>query len=148
MFHFGPLQFLLYLALIPVALIPSIFYALTLHRALARCAPESRAMEPGMVWLMFVPLFNLIWNFVVVNRVSDSLEREFHRRGAAGPVDTGRGVGIATCALICVSLIPLLGILTSLIALVCWILYWAKVANLSGRLLPPLGSAQPSAPIA
>lgn len=143
MFHIGPLEILMYFMLIPLAIIPGIFYTLTLQRALSRCAPESRTMEPGMVWLLYIPLFTLIWNFVVVNRVSASLQNEFRRRGLAGPVDTGRGVGLAMSVLACLSAIPILGILCALAAVVCWIVYWAKVAALSGQLLPPIPTAQP-----
>ena len=38
-----------------IALIPLIFYLLTLQKALNSCAPENRAMQPAMVWLMLIP---------------------------------------------------------------------------------------------
>jgi hypothetical protein len=42
--------------LIPGALLlPAIFFLLTLQRALGRCSPESRTMEPGEVWLLLYP---------------------------------------------------------------------------------------------
>jgi hypothetical protein len=134
-FHIGPGElFLLFFLLIPLTIIPGIFYVLTLYRALTRCAPESRVMEPGLVWLLFVPLFNLVWNFIVVFRIATSLENEFRRRGSAAPPDTGRGLGLAMSILACAGFVPLLGILGGLAGLVCWILYWMKIADLSGRL--------------
>ena len=49
-----------------VLLVPMIFYLLTLQKALNRCSPECRAMNPGMVWLMLIPLFNVVWQFFIV----------------------------------------------------------------------------------
>ncbi len=41
------------------------------------------------------------------------------------------------CILICCGIIPLLGILCSLGGLVCWILYWVKIAGYSNRIAEP-----------
>lgn len=142
--NLGPLAiFLLLLLVIPLAILPSIFYTLTLYRALSRCAPESRAMEPGLVWLLFVPFFNIIWNFMVVTRMATSLRSEFQRRGVTEPVDAGRELGLAMSILVCLGILPYVGILCGVAGLICWILYWVKIADLSGR-LAHLG---PTAPV-
>src|SRR5271166_2160891 len=64
-----------------IMLLPMIFYLLTLQKAFSRCSPENRAMAPGMVWLMLIPLFNLVWHFIVVTNLSKTLGTEFQRRG-------------------------------------------------------------------
>jgi hypothetical protein len=38
------------------------------------------------------------------------------------------------CILACCSIIPFLGVLCSLGALVCWILYWVKIAGYSAKI--------------
>jgi hypothetical protein len=73
-----------------IILIPAIFYCLTLQKALNRCAPENRAMAPGMVWLMFIPLFNLVWQFFVVINMAKSLGAEFQKRGIAEEPEPGK----------------------------------------------------------
>ena len=60
-----------------IFLVPAIFYLLTLQKALNRCSPESRAMQPGMVWLLLIPLFNLVWQFFVVINIAKSLVPSF-----------------------------------------------------------------------
>ena len=149
MFNIGPHEvfWLFCLFLIPLALVPGIFYTLTLQRALSRCAPESRAMEPALVWLLYIPVFNLIWNFIVVSRISTSLRSEFQRRGITG-LDTGRELGLAMCILACLGVIPIVGVVAAFAGLVCWILYWVKIAGLSGKLVPLVSAAQPSSPTA
>ncbi len=134
MFNIGPQEVFILFLILALSIVPGIFYTLTLYRALSRCAPESRAMEPGLVWLLFVPIFNLIWNFVVVAKMATSLQNEFQRRRVAEPVDAGRELGLAMSILACLGIIPFLGILCGFAAMICWILYWVKIAGLSSRL--------------
>ncbi len=77
-----------------VALVIAIFFLLTLHRALARCAPENRAMQPGLVWLNLIPCFNIVWQFVTVIKVADSLKNEFESRGLGRDETYGRTLGL------------------------------------------------------
>lgn len=60
-----------------IAFVAGIFYVLTLYRALAKCSPASRTMLPEMVWLLLIPLLNLVWNFFVVSALAKSLNAEF-----------------------------------------------------------------------
>lgn len=121
-------------------LLAAIFYLLTLQRALERCSPESRAMQPGMVWLMLIPLFNLVWQFFVVSRIARSLEAELRKRSMQVVPQPGKGVGLAMCILSIGGIIPLLGALLGLAAFVCWIIYWVKIADVSRSLAEPATS--------
>jgi hypothetical protein len=115
-------------------LVPMVFYILTLQKALNRCAPENRAMQPAMVWLLLVPLLNLVWGFIVVINMAKSLGAEFQKRGIAEEPEPGKKLGMIMCVLFCCSIIPLLGMLASLGGLVCWIMYWLKIAGFSKKL--------------
>jgi hypothetical protein len=118
-----------------VGLLIAIFFLLTLQRALARCRPRNRTMEPGMVWLNLIPLFNLVWQFITVNRVAESLENEFRDRGWHRRSENyGRSVGVAAGALGLVGWIPILGPILAIAGLVCRIIYWVKIAGYSGQL--------------
>ena len=76
------------------ALVIYIFFLITLQTALNRCRPRNRTMEPGMVWLMFVPLFNLVWQFLMVSKIGDSLKHEFEDRDMDDRSDYGKTVGL------------------------------------------------------
>ena len=122
------------IVVVVIMLVPAIFYLLTLQKALNRCSPECRAMNPGMVWLMFIPLFNIVWHFMIVINMAKSLGAEFQKRGIAEDPKPGQTIGLTMCILVCCGIIPILGILCSLGGLVCWILYWVKVAGYSSKL--------------
>jgi hypothetical protein len=47
-------------------LVALLLYLQTLQNALKNCAPASRTMKPGYVWLVAIPAFGLLWHFVVV----------------------------------------------------------------------------------
>ena len=135
---FGPegviaVMLLLFIVLV-LPLLPGIFYLLTLQKALNRCDPRNRLMSPGLVWLMAIPFFNLIWHFVVVLNIAGSLSREYKDRGLETETEPGQALGLATCVLSLCTLMPYLGFLTALAALVCWICYWVRVAELSNQL--------------
>jgi heme/copper-type cytochrome/quinol oxidase subunit 2 len=59
-----------------VVLIPGIFFLLTQQNTLKEIHPQNRTMSPGEVWLQLIPLFNIVWSFIVVSRIAESLKRE------------------------------------------------------------------------
>jgi hypothetical protein len=131
----------LLVVLVGLIFVPAIFYLRTLQRAFERCSPESRTMSPGKVWLLLVPLFNLIWQFLVVTNLAKSLHNEFARRSLPSSESTpapGRLVGLAMCILTLVSLVPLIAPVASIAGFVCWIVYWVKIANYSRILEGPV----------
>ncbi len=113
---------------IAVMLVPYIFYLLTLQKALNRCSPENQVMKPGLVWLLFIPLFNIVWQFFVVLNIAKSLGAEFQKRGMAEDPTPGQTLGLVMCIgnLIC-----------GPVGLICWILYWIKIAGYSSKLAVP-----------
>ena len=117
--------FTIVLVVIAIMLVPMVFYCLSLQKALNRCSPECRAMNPGMVWLIFIPLFNIVWQFMVVLNMAKSLAAEFQKRGMAEDPNPGQTLGMVMCIgnLIC-----------GPVGLICWILYWVKIAGYSNKI--------------
>jgi len=133
----GPVELVLWgliLIVFLIPLLPKIFYLLTLQKAFNKCAAGNRTMSPGLVWLLLIPLFDLIWHFFVVRNIADSLGREFQARGVAAEPNPGRELGYAMCALNAAIVIPFIGILAALAGFVCWVMYWVKVSQFSAKL--------------
>ena len=127
---------LFFLIFFAAALLPMIFYLITLQRALNKCSPYNRTMPPGQVWLQIIPVFGWVWQFFVVGALSSSLEREYAARRMPIEAQPGRSLGIALGVLgICAVLpIPFLSIVLPIAYLVLWIMYWVKIAGYSRRL--------------
>ncbi|HPH01378.1 MAG TPA: hypothetical protein PK297_00280 [Spirochaetota bacterium] len=80
--------------------------------ALKRCKPENRTMSPGLVFLNFIPVFNLVWGFITVVKVVQSLTKEYASFGET-PSNGLSSLGIIT---------EIIFILTSIVAIPLYIL--------------------------
>ena len=110
-------------------IVPMIFFIILLQKALLAVSPYNRKMPPGNVWLLLIPLFNLVWFFVVVGNIAYSYRSEFLERNI--PLTEARpsfGIGLAAAILqVCCPF-------ASPVFLVCWIIYWVRVARLKDQL--------------
>lgn len=118
------------LILIAIGLIPQIFYLLTLSKAIRLCAPHNRRMEPGQVWMIFIPIYGIVWRFMMIGHIADTLAEEFRQRNIpCNEPRPGYNLGLTYAILMLCGVIPFLGGLAALGGLVCWIMYWVKIAD-------------------
>lgn len=116
------------IAVFVLILIPGIFYLITLQRTLEAVSVENRAMPPGQVWLLLIPVFNFVWHFIVTIKISDSIKNECGRLSIATSESRPTySLGMSLCVLSIASYIPMIGTMITLVTLVVWILYWIKV---------------------
>lgn len=130
-----------------ILLVFVVFFLLTLQRALKYCARHNRTMEPGMVWLNLIPLFNLFWQFYTAVQVGNSLKNEFTERNLDDGSDYGKTIGIVSMALGIVSnslarggelggntAIALTGAAAGLLSFILLIVYWVRIYGYGTRL--------------
>jgi len=144
-------------------LVALIFFLIAQQNTLKAIQPQNRRMSPGEVWLQLIPLFNLVWQFIVVARISDSIRNEINDRtmnsflGIADPVfanDMTRrptyDMGLTFCILSLCGCIPVLGSFASIAGIVCWIIYWTQIVAYKNKFLnnpiPTQDYSPPSAP--
>ncbi|RMD79934.1 MAG: hypothetical protein D6820_07465, partial [Lentisphaerae bacterium] len=60
----------------------------------SRIPEEYRELNPVLVWLLFVPCFNLIWIFFVFPRLATSLKNYFDDIGDESVGDCGRALAV------------------------------------------------------
>lgn len=113
----------------------AVFYLLNLQNLLKEIDPKNRLVEPGNVWLMFIPLFNLIYPFILYPKISDSVKNEFKHRGIIENGDYARGVGIAMPILGLCGIIPFIGTIASLANFILFIVFWVKTAEFKKKLM-------------
>jgi hypothetical protein len=131
-----------------ILLIVLCFFLATLQKTQREVSPRNRSIEPGMVWLILIPIFNIVWMFVVVIKLAESLRAEYKSRGLSYRNESfGYSAGMVWCVcniaqsavsfLANVAQAPalsLISLLISLTGLVCWIVYWVQMAGY-GRVL-------------
>ena len=128
----------LFLGLLAIGIV----YIAFLSGVLRKCSPASRTMEPGMVWLLLVPLLNcclfpssMLCGTFSLSRHWPGRSDEFRLRNI--PTDNpepGKSIGIAMCVCGACSIIPIVNIIAALPNLILWIMYWVKMAEYARRL--------------
>ena len=124
-----------------------IFFLIAQQNTLHAVSTHNRKMQPGEVWLQLIPLFGLVWKFIVVNKISQSIRAEINDRnsnsflGEANPVFVNDmvplptyGIGIAYCILGLCGFIPVLGWF-AFGWLVCWIIYWTQIVGYKNKFI-------------
>jgi hypothetical protein len=112
---------------IALGVLPMIFYLINQSNLLKQCAPENRKMDPNQVWLVLIPIFGIVWHFMMIGYISDSVAAEYHARGMR-PKEEKPGYNLGLIALILMLVCGLPGI-------VCWIIYWVKMAEYKNELI-------------
>lgn len=130
---------LIFVALIGIiALVVYILYLLSLQNALKKVSSQNRTVEPGLVWLMLIPIVGFIYCFILYPKISESLKNEFEARNMPQSGDYGKMLGLILAISGPVqfigSFLPFLNIIIGLAAFVIWIMYWAKISGLKNRL--------------
>ena len=132
----GGAEWIIILIALGLILIPKIFYLITLQSTFDTISVENRKMPSSNVWLLLIPLFATVWHFIVINNLADSIKAEANSKNIN--IDEPRPAykeGLAMCILNCLFFIPGLNILTGILGLICWILYWVKITSYKNILL-------------
>jgi hypothetical protein len=142
---------IIFLAIMVIALVVGIAIAVALiylvYNAQRALPVEHQKIPAGQVWLLLIPLFNLVWNFFVYPRVSASYQSYFESRGRTDVGDAGRGLGLGYAICCACSIIPVVGGFVGLAALVLWILFLVKIYGLKKQIdLPPVSTGFPVVP--
>ncbi len=141
----GNLQLIILLAF----LIPAIFFLLTQQKTLQAVDIYNRSMGPGRVWLQLIPFFGLLWQFLVVIRIAESIGKEMTAwnndsilgfSDAADVENAGKKptlfIGITYCLLIVIGYSGsifykgpkayIFGLVT-IAGMICWAIYWVQL---------------------
>ena len=117
-----------------------IIICVLLYMCFSRIPSEYRRLEPGLVFLILIPVFGLIWNFFVYLRMPESFQNYFAAQGRTDVGDCGHGIGLwySICAAACI--VPCVNYLAGPAAIVLLIIFLVKSFNLRGQ-IPIAGAA-------
>jgi hypothetical protein len=121
--------------LFAVMLAVSIFVSWMLYRANEALPVQHRKSESWQAFLLLIPLFNLIWNFVMLARVSSGMQSFFQAKNDESVGDCGANLGLWYSISCLVACVPYVGCLGALAAVVLLIMYLMKINNLRTRVL-------------
>jgi len=117
-----------------VSLAINIFICFLLQDCYKRIPPQFRKWEPGLVWLLLIPCFSVVWNFFIFPGLSKSFKAYFDSVNRTDVSDCQEGIGLAYAICTAASIIPYLGCLTGIAALVLLIIFLVKTHELKGQI--------------
>lgn len=107
---------------------PAIFFIITLQNTLKVISPENRKMPFTNVWLLCIPVFNFYWQFIVVNKIAQSIALECERlRIPVKETKPTYRIGLSWNICYLLFLIPLIKLWAGIILTITWVIYWIKV---------------------
>ena len=133
-FAFGAAIVGFVLIVLAISLTIAILYLMNLQNLMKEVNQKNRLVEPGNVWLMLIPLFNIIYPFILYPKICDSVKAEFEYRGKPEVGDYGRSLGITMPILGLVGFVHFLGTFAGLANLVIFIIFWVKMAEFKNKL--------------
>ena len=85
-------------------------------------------MSPRDIWFILVPFLGMVWQFIVVRRIADSIREECIKLN----IDVKEKmptyiIGLIYCISSVILLIPFTKTIGAFATLVTWIMYWIKV---------------------
>jgi hypothetical protein len=112
-------------------------YCRSLHKCLSLVQPSCQAMNPKMVWLMFVPFYNIVEDFFIILNVTHSIEREAQINQRLEVLNSfGRVSGFGWCIAQVAALFPsFLGEAAGFIALIFWVIHWRLITKVNSLLM-------------
>ena len=118
-----------------VVVVVQLLYLMTLNRTIQAIRPEFRQIEPGQAWLGFIPVFQLIWPFIINPKVAASIKADLEDRGIEILGDAGKQLGNIYPALRFGAYIPGIGLFFNLGYLVVFIIWWSKLGQFKRQLM-------------
>lgn len=102
-------------------------------------------ITPASIFLLVIPLFNLVWGFFVFQRMPESFQSYFSEHGRTDVGDCGKGIGLALAIVYACSIIPCLNYVAGPATLVLLIIFIVKMYELKGKLETAAPFAEPPA---
>jgi hypothetical protein len=121
-------------AFVVIPIIINVVICFLLQDCFKRIPPQFRKQQPEMVWLLLIPCFSIVWSFFVFPRLSQSFKAYFDSINQADVGDCQENVGLAYSICCAISVIPYLGCLTGIAALVLLIIYLIKTNELKNQI--------------
>lgn len=119
-----------------------IYYLLSVRKVLIAIRPHNRAIHPDIVWLGLIPVFRLVWPFVLNPLLCTSIKRDMTESGIDEYGDYGLVMGIAYPFLGLVKYFIPFGSLISVPEFLIWVFFWRKLNEYRNRIVEAGGVSE------
>ena len=125
---------LLVSVVLAISFVVSIIVTWLIYRPYRQLPSSHQTLSPWIIWLLLVPLVNLVIMFLVAIKVPDSFRNYFQQLGNQSFGDCGKTFGLVWAIATVACLVPLLNYIAGIVSLVCMILFIVKLWTMAGNL--------------
>lgn len=130
---FGLLMFF-YLIFVGGFFVLFAFYYKTMIDVMSLIRPTNREIGIGNIMFTVIPIFNLVYGFIVYPKICDSIAKEYQQLGLPQDKDFGKNIVIAMQILMISMMLPFLNVLAIIPLLILFILFWVKIDGYKKKL--------------
>jgi len=127
-----------FLVLCLVHVVLSAVVCVFISNAFMALPPNHRKIQGGLIWLLLIPLFSLVWNFWVFLKIPKSYQSYFSSQNRVDVGDCGWQIGLWYSILSPIALfsevVPELAIAAVIAAIVLLVVFIVKVTKLKGKI--------------
>ena len=131
----GIIAMVIGLVIVVAAIALMVYTIYTYFTSLDAIPPQFRTMEPGMIFLMFIPCFGIIWIFFIVTKIPESFRNYFWATGNHRFGDCGAALGMWYAILAVISSIPYVNFLTIIPTLILLVMFVLKLNEMKKAVL-------------
>lgn len=105
-----------------------------IYKPYSQLPQQFQTLAPGLIWLLLVPLVNVVMVFLVALQVPDAFKRYFNSVGNYSVGDCGKMVGLIWAIAVLCSFVPFLNYIAWIPALVCMVMFMVKLWDMARQI--------------
>jgi hypothetical protein len=126
--------FLAFLCVIlTVVFVINVIVCFLLYKPLSKLPESFRPFNPGLVFLMLIPIANFVMPFMISISFTDGFKNYFESIGDQSNGDCGKTIGLVWAIAGVCSIIPIVNYLAPLVALICMIIFVVKLWSMGNK---------------
>ena len=127
-----------FLAFVCIALavffVINVIVCFLIYKPLSKLPKNLHPFNPGLVFLMLVPIANFVMPFMISTSFIDGFKNYFASVGDQSNGDCGKTIGLTWAIASVCSLIPYLNFISGPVALVCMIIFIVKLRSMANKI--------------
>lgn len=119
--------------ILTVVFVINVIVCFLMYKPLSKLPESFRPFNPGLVFLMLVPIANFVMPFLISISFTDGFKNYFGSIGDQSNGDCGKTIGLVWAIAAVCSMIPIVNYLAGPVALVCMIIFIVKLWSMGNK---------------
>lgn len=127
------LGYVIFFGELAILIVAATFYLKAISKLFQTISVPNRKMNPRLIWLTLIPVFNIVWHFILFHKITQSIEAELYSRKTFQRKQPLYNAGLMTSVSYLLFagtfFLPVMRFWVLLLFLSSWISYWRKIVE-------------------